>query len=548
MSARDPGSDEALSPFGSISRSRSIWLWQLALAAGVVTIAVSGSVIAPAMFTAGHFLGGSIAIFAITVAALCVPWDRLPPLAVVSLPLADTLAIGMLSYESEYRFPFLWVFPVAWVATHFSIGWLLTTLALITVLLSIDTTAHNAPPTSVQRIVVIVLSLVFLGLATFNGAQHARALRRLLRRHSARLQATIDRAHRRAERTGQMFDSIAVGVARINPAGEIVAVNDAFVELYALDLSDLSLPARSVEYYSERGRPLAAHDRPRTRAARRELIDDEKVWLYDPDGQWHVVSVSTRPLPETPDGSSTVLIVQDVSEIHRAALERSAILAAVSHELRNPLQVVLGHTEILLERDDLVPRVRSQISTIDAAGERMLRMVSDNLADARASTYASTEKTLVDVRRVLEASVESFLPAMRPAGMTLKLDLEEDLDCVADAFRLRQVFDNILTNAVKYTRADGTVTITATADEAAVVIRVADTGIGIDADELPHVFEPYYRGHVARESGVTGTGIGMGIVREIVLDHGGSVSLDSEPGVGTTVTVQLPRVPAGQED
>ena len=114
--------------------------------------------------------------------------------------------------------------------------------------------------------------------------------------------------------------------------------------LFALDLDDLSLPARSVEYYSERGRPLTARDQPRTHAARRELIDDEKVWLYGSrTAVAHVgLRLHPRPLPETPDGSSTVLIVQDVSEIHRAALERGAILAAVSHELRDPLQVVLG--------------------------------------------------------------------------------------------------------------------------------------------------------------------------------------------------------------
>ncbi|GAA3203548.1 PAS domain-containing sensor histidine kinase [Microbacterium terregens] len=532
----------------SRSRSRSIWLWQLSLAGGVVTIMIIGAVLMPSMFASPFFVTGILSIFAITVATLSLPWHRLPLLAVVVIPLADAMAIGVVVFDNDSRFAYLWVFPIAWVATHFSLRWLLATLGMITVFMAIDATLENAPPTSVQRIVVITISLGFLGLATFNGAQHARALRRLLRRHSARLQTTLDRAHRQAHRTTQMFNSLDVGIARIDGSGEIVKANDAFIELYALDRNDLNLPARSIEYYTERGRPLPAHDQPRTRAARGDLLDDEQVWLYDPDGTWHIISVSTRPLPASPGRSSTLLLVQDVSEIHRAEVERRAILAAVSHELRNPLQVVLGHTEILLERDDLAPRVRAQIANIDAAGERMLRMVGENLADARASTHASVEKTQVDVRRVLEASIESFLPAMKPAGMTLELNLVEDMDCLGDAFRLRQVFDNVLNNAVKYTRADGKVTISSRSGAEQLSIRFADSGIGMEADEVPHIFDQYFRGHAARESGATGTGIGMGIVREIVEDHGGTVTVTSEPGIGTTVTVTLARRTANQEE
>lgn len=524
------------------ARSRSIWLWQLALAAGVITIALSGSILMPQMFSYPPFLIGALGIMAITIATLAAPWRRIPSPFIASVPLADIVAIGLISFGGMLRLSYLWVFPIAWVATYFSLRWLVTALSAVAVLLTIDVIAHGAAPMTTQRLIVIVLCLTFLGLAIHGVAQHARALRRLLRRHGERLQATLDRTQEQARRTTQMFDSLDVAVARISSTGDILAANDAYIELYALDPADLSLPGASVEYDRERGDALPAADRPRARAARGELTDGERVWLYDPHGRWHALAVATRPLPTASDGASTVLIVEDVTDLHRAEHERRALIASVSHELRNPLTAVLGHTELLLEHGDLSPHTRAQIAVIDAAGERMLRLVAENLSNADAPAPPPTAMNPVDVGRVLAASVESFRPAANAGGVTLTLEVEPELIAHADAFRLRQVIDNLLTNAVKYTPADGAVTITATEDGTALSITVADTGIGIEPDELPHIFEPYFRGQSARDSGTTGSGIGMGIVREILDDHGGTVSVDSAPGVGTVARVRVPRL------
>lgn len=538
------GGSQATSPEISHerSRNRSIWLWQLSLAAGVVTIITIGAVLVPEMFTRPTFFVGMLAFFAITIVALAAPWHRLVPLAVVALPLTDVIAIGLMSFGGEYRLPYLWVFPIAWVATFYSLRWLLVALSIATVILTVDAATQSAQPLTVQRIVVIILALTFLGLATYNGAQHSRALRRLLRRQAARLQTTLDDTTAQGKRARQMFDSLEVAVARVDAAGRLLGANDAYIEMYALDAGDLGLPGGTVEYDAERGDPIPAWLRPQVRAARGEIIDDERIWLFDPEGRWRVVAVSTRPLPDVPDGPSTVLIMQDVSEIHRAEASRRAVLDVVSHELRNPLQAVLGNTELLLERDDLAPRARAQISTIDAAGERMLKLVIDNLADTKPGTAPPT-KTPVDAQRLVAASVESFVPAATAAGVDLRQEhLTTGLMCRGDAFRLRQVVDNILTNAIKYTAAEGSVTVSTAGDESELTLSVTDTGIGIEPEDLPHIFEPYYRGRAALESGITGSGIGMDVVRQIVDDHGGSVSAISEPGVGTTITVRLPRL------
>jgi two-component system phosphate regulon sensor histidine kinase PhoR len=533
-------------PSRNRARSRSIWLWQLSLAAGVVTMSLVGAIIIPDIYSYVPFLIGSLLIAAITILTMGLPWRRLPARAVLAIPLLDIIAIGFISYGGVYRLSYLWIFPIAWVATYYSLRWVVVAIGAVTALLAVDALTFAAAPMTVQRLLVIVLSLSFLAMCIYSVARNARAMRNILSRQAERLRQTLDRTREQAARTTQMFDSLDVAVARVSSRGDILAVNEAYRELYALDANDLSLPGGSVEYDAERGEALAAADRPLARATRGELTDGERVWLYDPDGNWHVLSVSTRPLPSDDGVHSTVLIVQDVSDLHRAELERKTLAATVSHELRNPLTAALAHTELLLERDDLPQRAREQIALIEAAGERMLHLVTQTI-ETTIDVAPHVDRSRVDVRRVLDASIESFTPAVAAAGVHMTIEAPAQISMNADAFRLRQVFDNLLANAVKYSRADDRVSIIAHADATTVRFSVSDTGIGIDSAELPRIFEPYYRGQSARESGATGSGLGMGVVKEIVEDHGGTIEVTSALGRGTNVQLVLPRhTPEGE--
>jgi signal transduction histidine kinase len=123
----------------------------------------------------------------------------------------------------------------------------------------------------------------------------------------------------------------------------------------------------------------------------------------------------------------------------------------------------------------------------------------------------------------------------------VEADLDERLLLHGDAFRMRQVVDNVLGNAIKYAQRGGRVSVTGfrpTPDEAA--LRIADTGIGIDKDDLPRIFEREFRTQAARDSGIPGTGLGLNISREIVVAQGGRVEVESDLGHGTEVTVVLP--------
>ena len=156
----------------SRARSRSIWLWQLAIAGGVVTITVVGSVLMPEMLTSPLFVSGALGVLTITMVTLGLPWRRLEPWVVGLIPLADIVAIGLMGFGGVYRLNYLWVFPVAWIATYYSYRWLITALSTVAVILATDIILNNAPPMATQRLVIIVLSLTFLGLVMYLSLIH----------------------------------------------------------------------------------------------------------------------------------------------------------------------------------------------------------------------------------------------------------------------------------------------------------------------------------------------------------------------------------------
>jgi signal transduction histidine kinase len=154
----------------------------------------------------------------------------------------------------------------------------------------------------------------------------------------------------------------------------------------------------------------------------------------------------------------------------------------------------------------------------------------------------------VDLRELVEDAVAATAPAAAGAGVAVRLDAPAAVIAEVDAHRVRQVVDNLLSNAVKYTEPGGAVTLALGEADGEVALDVSDTGIGIAADELEHVFARFFRGGQAQRQHIPGTGIGLSIVSAIVEAHGGRIEVDSEPGRGTTFRVRLPRVPAPASD
>ena len=522
------------------TRTRSIWLTQLVLAASVVIIGVLVVALRPSLFGVWNFVVGILAIIVVTVATLAVPWARLPREAVLVVVFLDTLAIGLMASNTELRFGYLWVFPVMWVAMYFPATMLGAVLATIGVILLLDSTS-NPDSNAALRIFIVLLSLGFIGITAHLAMRQMRALRRVLQRQARRLSETLDRRSGQERRTNEILNGVDAGVARVSLSGSLLMINDAFARLYGLDPRDVSQPAKSVEYTGLRGMPVPLSERPLARAARGEIFTDARVWVFTATGEWRVLSVSSKRLSGLDrEDASMLLLAYDVTAITHAQRERERLSAIASHELKHPLTVMIGNADLALEDPDLSPRIRERLETILRASERVLEMTSSMLKSSRTAFEGRESYDDIDVRQIVVDSVDSFRPTATAHDVTIALDVHEPLPATADGFRMRQVVDNLVSNAIKYTPRDGDVRITGSMDDDIVTLTVSDTGIGISPDDLPSIMTPYFRTDTAKDT-ASGTGLGLGITREIIAAHGGTLAIDSELGSGTTVTVQLPR-------
>jgi signal transduction histidine kinase len=226
---------------------------------------------------------------------------------------------------------------------------------------------------------------------------------------------------------------------------------------------------------------------------------------------------------------------------------KTRFVSAASHELRTPLASIVGYVELL--RDGEVGALNDEqqefVNIISRNCDRLNSLVDDILflgrADSDRLTLAPSD---VDITSLVATELESLRAAAERRGVALVLEPGEDRPTLtADPTRLGQLVANLISNALKFTPAGGSVTVGVVLAGGDVVISVRDTGVGIPADELPRVFERFYRASTATAIAAPGTGIGLAIVRSIAAAHGGTVRVESEVGVGTTFTVVLPQEP-----
>jgi two-component system sensor histidine kinase BaeS len=228
-----------------------------------------------------------------------------------------------------------------------------------------------------------------------------------------------------------------------------------------------------------------------------------------------------------------------MAESLQSAEERQRRLTGdIAHELRTPLANLRGYLEAL--RDGVVDASPELLDSLHEEALLQQRIVDDlqdlALAEAGALTYHRADVGLGDL---LEAARTAHAAQAEAAGVTLRTRVPYPVHVHADADRLRQVVGNLVGNALRATPAGGTVTLFAERRDGTAVLRVTDTGKGIPAEQLPHLFDRFWRADAARGRATGGSGLGLSIARQIVRDHGGRVEVESEVGAGTTFTVTL---------
>ena len=277
-------------------------------------------------------------------------------------------------------------------------------------------------------------------------------------------------------------------------------------------------------------------------------------WVADPLQQL-VAASQHEPVAETkPVSERGPHEVRELTRAFNAMIVRVRssqtsqrnFVANVSHELKTPLTSIQGFAQAILDGTASTPVEQKQAAEViyNETG-RMHRMVLDLLDLARLDAgTADLQMAPVDLQILLNSIVEKFSLQAQKDGVTLILDSLPDLPTlVADGDRLAQVFTNLVDNALIHTPAGGRVTLQVLPTQTEMEIRVADTGAGIPADALPHIFERFYQADLSRPGGEKhGAGLGLAIVHEIVAAHSGRITVRSQEGLGTTFTVHLPLV------
>lgn len=239
-------------------------------------------------------------------------------------------------------------------------------------------------------------------------------------------------------------------------------------------------------------------------------------------------------------GGGRTISLRDVTERRESEQRRIDFYSMVAHDLRSPMQAILLRTELLLRgrRGELLPMVSADISRIQDNVNSLVRMLNDflDLARLEATNYA-LESSAVDVVSLVRGSIEDLRPLADAAGLALLVDIGATLPSInGDRRLLSQVFVNLLGNAIKFTRAGGTVSVRIAPENAHVIVSVKDEGPGIEPERQATLFDRYVRA----ASDKPGTGLGLTIVKEIVSAHGGTFGVKSRVGEGSEFWVCLP--------
>ncbi len=349
-----------------------------------------------------------------------------------------------------------------------------------------------------------------------------------------------------------VYDSIACGVIVVAPDGTVTGCNDAaevLLEFPAGKLIGTSVFSVGAGYKDESGADLervptaeaVATGKPiRGRVVKHDFGDGRPV-------RWHQVDAvpifgSDGELVEVVSTFVDVTAVKTAEELRAESAAKTRFLATMSHELRTPLNSILGFAQLLRMYDagQLDETQRRYVSNIETSGGHLLALISDILELSKVAAGQAVLKIEdVEVAPAIRQVAEEFEPMLRGKSIELRLDLRPRLVARVDRTRFRQVVVNLVANALKFTEV-GSVTVTTRKRARHLEIRVVDTGIGIPPDHMDRVFDEFTQVDSGSTRTYGGTGLGLPLTRRLVEMMGGTFTLDSMVGRGTTAVVVLP--------
>ena len=395
--------------------------------------------------------------------------------------------------------------------------------------------------TSLERFVVSWIATQ-IGRAAFELWMRDRQERneRELNETSAKLKKLVDEMGDMSVVVRSIADAVNVGVLFYDTENRPTLHNRMTERLLGLTGFDPATGLSKHVYASDR----------RTRVKQDKNIISETLegdqrgliyWVGDPQGEQRAIVTEAHAITRASgERLGSAVVTYDVTDLANAIEIREEYLATVSHELRTPLTSIVGYLDLIDDGYDIDSLgFAKEFRNIQRSANQMLTLIRDLLSTSTSELALRIEP--IDLSSLLAQSVSTFQPTIDVARQTLQLEMPHSTVLAhLDGARIKQVVDNLISNAAKYTPDGGTITVTLERGDDTVAIVVADNGRGINKTDQARLFDRFFRTRDVREAAIQGVGIGLTIVKTIVDAHGGTIQVESEPGHGSTFRVTLP--------
>ncbi|MGI6037715.1 MAG: ATP-binding protein [Limnochordia bacterium] len=356
---------------------------------------------------------------------------------------------------------------------------------------------------------------------------------------SDELGRTINALSQEKSKTESILASMTDGVIACDSAGEVILINPPAAEFFNHRVSEMV--GQSVEkivpvdQLVEKMRETIANHR----GEELEIKHGHKIYV-----------TRISPMVDSQGASiGAVAVLNDITKQRQLEELRRQFVANVSHELRTPLTAIRGFLQAILDGvvTDL-PSVRKYLRIMLAESMRLIKLANSllDLSKIEAGDFELYREP-VRIRPIIEGVIDRLVLPLEDKELSLQLEVPQDLPLVyGDKDRLGQVFLNLLDNAVRFSPPGGQITVRAWAEDQYLRVEIIDGGVGISSEELPYIWDRFYKGDRSRRSGAGGTGLGLAIVKQLVEKHEGNVYVESSPDNGTCFGFSLPLAEIGE--
>lgn len=341
--------------------------------------------------------------------------------------------------------------------------------------------------------------------------------------------------HKKQEQLEGVLQGMDDGVLCVDKHNRVVFLNQRARELlHAKDLKEGGVLDGSLLI-----RQLAERMHSAGEIGEQETVYRETLTAGGPKEKQFNVYIA--PIPGKREDGEVLAVIADVTRMRQLEQLRSEFVANVTHELKTPLTSIRGSIELLRSGDRDEETRRYFYDVLDIEAERLHHLIDDMLVLSQIENAKDDPSARrCNLKEELEDTLERLRPVAEKSSVALELDADASLFCDCSPTRIGQLFGNLIENAIKYNVPHGSVTVTAQKQRNMAMIRVRDTGIGIEPEHLDRLFERFYRVDTSRSREIGGTGLGLSIVKHLAALYHGEVSVESEIGKGSTFTVRLP--------